>query len=67
MWLKLGNHELLNLDHVYSIRKWESLHMDIFLRNQSRPKRLSFENEASRDAAFDSLFENLQKIGQAME
>lgn len=68
MWLKLGEKEIINLDHVYSVKKGfegDVLELHFVVGNQKRV--LPFDSENLRDAAFDRIMKNLQKLGKGLE
>ncbi len=67
MWLKLGEKEIVNLDHVASIRKGENNTIEILFTGLEHKRLLPFRDEASRDAALAVIMGNLHKLGQAIQ
>ena len=66
MWIRLGDNELINLNHVRSIRKGEENTMELHIRGLETPRKLPFETQEGRDDAFDNLFTSLVKAGEAL-
>ena len=67
MWLKLGEGELVNLDKCSGIRKEEDKSISLCYTDPSQNRVIHFEEEESRDMAFDRLVENLVRLQKAME
>lgn len=67
MWISLGENELINLNHVSSLRKGIKDTIEIQFGDFRHGKTLSFEDPESRDAAFRRLSENLSRLGELME
>ena len=67
MWLKLGDNELVNLNHVISIKKGVKNTIEIHYQGLSHAKVLPFSESDHRDRAFDRIIENLVKLGRALE
>lgn len=67
MWLKLGDNELINLDHVISIRKGSSNTIEIQYADPKLGKLLPFNMTSDRDKAFDRLTENLIRLRHGLE
>lgn len=67
MWIRLGVNELINLKHVVSIKKGASNTLDIQFDDFKSSRVLPFAAGEDRDAAFDRLILNLEKLGNLME
>ena len=67
MWLKLGEEELLNLDYCSSVRKEGSLSIELRYMDSSRNRAVRFEDEVSRNTAFERIVKNLVRMQKAME
>jgi hypothetical protein len=67
MWLKLGEKEIVNLEHVASIRKGENSTIEIIFSNMDSKRLLPFRDEASRDSALSVIMGNLHKLGQSIQ
>ncbi|MBE7440608.1 MAG: hypothetical protein HS115_19350 [Spirochaetales bacterium] len=65
MWLRLGDSEIVNMEHVELVRKVDPCSIEIMLRTRSR--ELPFEHAEDRDRAFEKLVSNLVKLRSAME
>jgi len=67
MWLRLGENELINMDHVSSVKKGLEHTIDIHFRDFQHSRILPFPGREERDQAFERLVENLLRLGNAME
>ncbi len=67
MWLKLGEEELLNLQHCNSIRKEGELTIELRYTDQTHNRIVHFDEETSRDTAFERIVKNLVRMQKAME
>ena len=67
MWLKLGEKEIINLNHVVSIRKGENFTIEIRFSHGDQKKVLPFDRDETRDQAFTGILTSLQKLGQAIQ
>ena len=67
MWLKLGEQELINLDHVSSIKKGEDDVLIIQFHGKEERRILPFPRTVDREAAFERIVRTLVRIGKAIE
>ena len=67
MWLRLGEDEIVNLDHVVSIHKLEPAQIQILFTQADRKKLIQFGDRTARDYAFEGLLENLVKMRMGMQ
>jgi hypothetical protein len=67
MWLRLGVDEIINLEHVLSIKKMDSSQIEIIFSGPERKKLVQFGDRNSRDAAFEGLVDNLIKLRVGMQ
>ena len=67
MWLKLGEEELINLDKCTAIRKEENTSIALCYDEPSQNRVIHFEQEESRDLAFERVVQNLVRLQKAME
>ena len=67
MWLKLGNEEIINLNHCTSLKKGREFTLELRYSNSRKNRLIHFDDEDSRDAAFDKVIKNLVRMQQAME
>ncbi len=67
MWLKLGEEELVNLDHCTSIKINENFVIELRYANPSQNRVIQFSDEESCYQAFDNIVKNFVRIQKAME
>ena len=67
MWLKLGEEELVNLEHCSSIKKEGNLTVELHYADTTQNRIVYFKDERSRDLAFNRVVKNLIIMQQAME
>lgn len=67
MWIKLGDNEMVNLDHIYSIKKGSENNIEIRFMKGDYMKILPFGEAESRDRAFDRIIKILVQLGMAIE
>ena len=67
MWLRLGNDELLNLEHCTSIKKIDPLVIELRYADPDQNREIHFEGEESCDLAFEHVIKNLVRMHKAME
>ncbi|HMU82903.1 MAG TPA: hypothetical protein PKE49_03245 [Leptospiraceae bacterium] len=67
LWLRLGDNELVQLDHVVSIKKQEPQAIELTFLEPNGKRILTFPDPAERNRAFDRLLENLVKLRMALE
>ena len=67
MWLRLGDNELINLDHVASVKKGLENTIDILFNDFNHSRKLPFDTKEARNEAFERIVENLVKLRDAME
>ncbi|MBL8018152.1 MAG: hypothetical protein K8S54_09925 [Spirochaetia bacterium] len=67
LWLRLGDNELIQLDHVISIKKQEPQGIEMLFTEPNGKRILTFADQADRNRAFDRLIENLVKLRMALE
>jgi len=67
LWLRLGDNEIIQLDHAVSIKKLEPSGIEIAFLEPNGKRILSFPDAAERNRAFDRLIENLVKLRMALE
>ena len=67
MWIKLGDNEMVNLDHIYSIKKGNDNNIEIRFMKGDYMKILPFGDPETRDRAFDRILKILVQLGIAIE
>ena len=67
MWLRLGNEELINMDHVVSVKKGDDSSLEIVVQGFDHVRTLFFDHDEDRDLAFEKLVDNLIKLREAMQ
>ena len=67
MWLRLGNDEIINLDHITSIKRVGKHTLEIRYLDPNATRTIQFETEAHCHAAFEKMIENLVSLNEAME
>lgn len=67
MWLRLGQSEILNLEHVTSIKRIDDLHIEIHYLDPQATRTIRFDAAHDCEAAFERMIENMIKLNLAME
>ena len=67
MWLRLGDNEIINLEHVVSVKKGLQHTIDVTFDDFQNQRVLPFSDKESRDEAFEKLVGNLMKTRNAMD
>lgn len=67
MWLRLGEDEIINLEHVLSIKKIDTSQIEIIFSVPDRKKLVQFGDRSARDYAFEGLVDNLIKMRVGMQ
>ncbi len=67
MWIRLGDGELLNLDHIISIKKGPQSTIELRYNNPAANRTVRFPMDQERDLVFERVVENMIKLRLAME
>lgn len=67
MWLRLGPDEIINLDHVTSIKRKGPTTLEVRYLDPQATRSIRFEDPQDCEAAFERLIENLVKMQAAMQ
>ncbi|MBX7058578.1 MAG: hypothetical protein K1X75_10980 [Leptospirales bacterium] len=67
MWIRLGDNELLNLDHVISIKKGGQSTLEMRYANPDANRTVRFRTDQERDLVFERVIKNMVTLGLAME
>lgn len=67
MWLRLGNDEILNMEHVTSIKRSGDKDIEIYYLDPQATRTIHFEEAHYCEAAFERMVENMIKLNLAME
>lgn len=67
MWLKLGDKELINLDHVAYVRKGDDDALILQFTGREERRVVPFSKTTDRDAAFERIVRTLVRLGRAIE
>lgn len=67
MWLRLGDNEIINMEHVVFIRKGPENTIEFHFRESHHLKVVPFRTDGERDYMFDMFVGHLVKLRAAME
>ncbi len=67
MWIRLGDNELLNMDHVISVKKSGQSTLEIRYMNAEANRTVRFRSDQERDLVFERVIQNMIALGLAME
>ena len=66
MWLQLGDNEIINLNHVTSIKKGTGHTIEISFTDTRTQKVIPFQSDESRDKTYSSLIASMVRLGIAL-
>lgn len=67
MWLRVGDEELINLEHVTSIKKAPPTMIEIRYPDSRQHRTVRFTAPEDRDAVFERIVDNMVRLRIAME
>ena len=67
MWLKLGREELVNLEHCTSIKMGDEFVLELCYPDSTQNRSIHFQDEESRNLAFENIVKNFIRMQKAME